>query len=325
MKTLRTLGALAFVLSCATGAQAQEYPTRPIKMVVAWPAGGGTDSVARIVAKYLGDRLKQPVLVDNRGGASGMVGTEYVARAEPDGYTIQYTVADSHSINPHVFSNVRYDALNEFTPVFLVGSMPNALIVNPKVQASTVAQFIQAAREHPGKMTYGSWGIGSGGHIRMEAFNSFEGIKTLHVPYQGSGPALAAVISGQVDAMMAPYGLAEANWRAGKLKMLAIDTPQRMDVAPALPTFAEQGVPLNFSFWQGILVPAKTSPEIVARLNREMNTILADPQVRAELTKVGVTVGAMGVTTVKDTKVYFESEYTRWGKVIKDAKITGEP
>jgi tripartite-type tricarboxylate transporter receptor subunit TctC len=133
------------------------------------------------------------------------------------------------------------------------------------------------------------------------------------------------VISGQVDAMMAPYGLAEANWRAGKLKMLAIDTPQRMDVAPALPTFAEQGVPLNFSFWQGILVPAKTSPEIVARLNREMNTILADPQVRAELTKVGVAVGAMGVTTVKDTKVYFESEYTRWGKVIKDAKITGEP
>ncbi|MEQ1808088.1 MAG: tripartite tricarboxylate transporter substrate binding protein [Burkholderiaceae bacterium] len=298
------------------------YPERPIKMIVAWPAGGGTDSVARIVAKYLGERLKQPVIVENRGGASGMVGTEFVARADPDGYTIQYTVADSHSINPHVFANVRYDALADFTPISLVGSMPNALIVNPKVPVNTVSEFVEYAKANPGKLSYGSWGVGSGGQIRMESFNTFTGIQTLHIPYQGSGPALAAVIGGQVDAMMAPYGLAEANWRAGKVRMLAIDTPQRTEGAPNLATFAEQGVPLSFSFWQGVLVPAKTPEAVVTRLNKEMTALLAEPQVRADLNKVGVTVGTMGVTTVKDSKAYLESEFTRWGKVIRDAKIT---
>ena len=316
--------AAALAATCgATPAFAQTYPDRPIRMIVAWPAGGGTDSVARIIAKHLGDRLKQPVIVENKGGASGMVGTELVARATPDGYTIQYTVADSHSINPHVFSNVRYDALADFTPVSMVGSMPNALIVNPNVPAKSIEEFIKLAKDNPGKYTYGSWGVGSGGHIRMEAFNSFASIKTLHVPYQGSGPALAAVISGQVDAMMSPYGLAEANWRAGKLKMLGVDTPKRLDRAQELATFAEQGVPLEFSFWQGILVPAKTPEAVVTRLNKEMETILADPAVRAELDRVGVIVGTMGVKTVADTRRYFDSEYNRWGKVIKEAKISG--
>ena len=321
----RILAGLALFTLAWPHALAQNYPERPIRMVVAWPAGGGTDSVARIVARHLGERLKQTVIVENRSGASGVVGTEYVARAEPDGYTIQYTVADSHSINPHVFSNVRFDALADFTPVSMVGSMPNALVVNPKVPVNTVAEFIQAARENPGKYTYGSWGVGSGGHIRMESFNNFAGIKTLHIPYQGSGPALLALVSGQVDAMMAPYGLAEANWKAGKVRMLAVDTPTRMEVAPGLPTFAEQGVPLSFSFWQGILVPARVPAHVVNRLNQEMTAILANPQVRAELSKAGVTVGAMGVTSIKDTRVYFESEFVRWGKVIKEARITAEP
>lgn len=321
----RILAGLALLALTLPQALAQGYPERPIRMVVAWPAGGGTDSVARIVARHLGERLKQSVIVENRSGASGVVGTEYVARAEPDGYTIQYTVADSHSINPHVFSNVRFDALADFTPVSMVGSMPNALVVNPKLPVNTVAEFIQAARENPGKYTYGSWGVGSGGHIRMESFNTFAGIKTLHIPYQGSGPALLALVSGQVDAMMAPYGLAEANWKAGKVRMLAVDTPSRMDAAPGLPTFAEQGVPLSFSFWQGILVPARVPAHVVARLNQEMTAILASPQVRAELNKAGVTVGAMGVTSIKDTRVYFESEFVRWGKVIKEARITAEP
>jgi len=310
---------------CLQGVLAQSYPERPIKMIVAWPAGGGTDSVARIIARHLTERLKQPVVVENRSGASGVVGTEYVARAEPDGYTIQYTVADSHSINPHVFSALRFDALADFTPVAMVGSMPNALVVNPKVPANTLTEFIRLAKENPEKFSYGSWGMGSGGHIRMESFNGFTGIKALHVPYQGSGPALLALVSGQVDAMMAPYGLAEANWKAGKLKMLAIDTPTRMDVAPALPTFSEQGVPLSFSFWQGILVPAKTPAHVVSRLNQEMIAVLANPQARADLAKAGVTVGSMGVTTIKDTRNYFETEYVRWGKVIKDAGIKVQP
>jgi tripartite-type tricarboxylate transporter receptor subunit TctC len=321
---LTALGVVA-ILGAGLPAAAQQYPDRPIKMVVAWPAGGGTDSVARIVAKHLGERLKQPVVVENRGGASGMVGTEYVARSAPDGYTLQYTVADSHSINPHVFPNVRYDALAEFTPVSMVGSMPNVLIVNPKVPANTVDEFIRLAREKPERFTYGSWGIGSGGHIRMEAFNTFASIKTVHVPFQGSGPALLAVIAGHVDAMMAPYGLAEQNWRAGQVRMLGVDTPQRLERASNVMTFREQGVPLSFAFWQGVLVPVKTPQPIVDRLNEAMTAILADPQVRGELDKVGVTVGSMGVTTLKDSRAYFEAEYERWGRVIRDSKITANP
>ncbi len=318
-------GACALGLVTGPALAQQTYPDRPIKMIVAWPAGGGTDSVARIVARHLGERLKQPVVVENRSGASGMVGTEFVARAAPDGYTIQYTVADSHSINPHVFPNVRYDALKEFTPVTMVGSMPNALIVNPKVPAKTIDEFIKLARENPDKYTYGSWGIGSGGHIRMEAFNKFANIRTTHVPFQGSAPALLAVVAGHVDAMMAPYGLAEQNWRAGQVRILGVDTPNRMERAPEAATFAEQGVPLDFSFWQGVLVPARTPEPIVARLNQEMRAVLDDPGARAELSKVGVMVGSLGVTASKDSKAYFESEYERWGKVIREAKITAQP
>jgi tripartite-type tricarboxylate transporter receptor subunit TctC len=329
MKIARALAGLAcsVAAACAPAAFAQSvpakeasaapsaapatagYPEHPIKMIVAWPAGGGTDSVARIVARYLGERLKQPVVVENRGGASGIVGTEYVARSAPDGYTIQYTVADSHSINPHVFSKVRYDALKDFTPVAMVGSMPNALVVNPRVDARTVAEFVKIAKANPGKLTYSSWGIGSGGHIRTEAFDRYTGIKMLHVPYQGSGPALAAVIAGTVDAMMVPLGLAEGNIRAGQLRVLAVDTPARVKESPDIPTFTEQGVPLVLTFWQGILVPSK---------------VPADPRAQADLARVGVVVGASGVTTLKDTRAYFDSEYVRWGKVIKEANITAD-
>lgn len=301
-----------------------EYPDHPIKMIVAWPPGGGTDNVARIVAKYLGDRLKQQVVVENRSGASGMVGTEYVARAVPDGYTIQYTVADSHSIDPHVFPKVRYDALRDFTPVALVGSMPNALIVSTRIPATTLTEFIQLAKDNPGKYTYSSWGIGSGGHIRTEAFKEATRTDMLHVPYQGSGPAFAAVVGGQVDVTMVPLSLAYANAKAGKVRILGVDTLQRVVDAPEIPTFTEQGVPLTLAFWQGILVPAKTPEAVVILLNREMNALLADPEARAAITKAGVIIGGAGISSINDINSYMQSEYVRWGKVIKSARITAE-
>jgi len=316
--------ALAASVSSLCAPAFADYPDKPIKMIVAWPAGGGTDNVARIVAKHLGDRLKQQVIVENRSGASGQVGTEYVARAAPDGYTIQYTVADSHSINPHVFPKVRYDALKDFRPVALVGSMPNALVVNPKVPADSVQEFVKLAKERPGKLTYSSWGIGSGGHIRTEAFDDITGIKMLHVPYQGSGPAFQAVIAGQVDVAMVPLGLAAANAKAGKVKILGVDTLQRVPDSPEVPTFTEQGVPLTLSFWQGILVPAKTPDAVVERLNKAMGEMLADAQVRTELTKVGVTIGGAGIASIKDLDAYMQSEYERWGRVIRTANITAE-
>jgi tripartite-type tricarboxylate transporter receptor subunit TctC len=308
----------------APAASSTSWPTAPIRMIVAWPAGGGTDSAARVVARYLSDRLHQSVIVENRGGASGMVGTEYVARAKPDGYTIQYTVADSHSIDPHVFTDARYNALKDFTPVAMVGSMPNALVVNPKIPASTVAEFVTYAKAHPGKLTYSSWGVGSGGHIRMEAFDRQTGVKMLHVPYQGSGPALAAVLSGTVDAMMVPLGLAESNVEAGKLRALGIDTPWRVEESKDIPTFTEQGVPLVLTFWQGILVPAGTPQPIVDKLNKAAVSIIEDPQAKADLLKIGVVVGTAGVTSLPDTRKYFDAEYKRWGDLIKEAGITAQ-
>jgi tripartite-type tricarboxylate transporter receptor subunit TctC len=254
-----------------------------------------------------------------------MVGTEYVARAVPDGYTIQYTVADSHSINPHVFPKVRYDALKDFTPVALVGSMPNALVVNPqKVSSKTLTEFVKLARENPGKFTYSTWGVGSGGHIRTEAFKEVTQTDLLHVPYQGSGPAFAAVVGGQVDVTMVPLSLAYANAKAGKVRILGVDTLQRVADAPEIPTFTEQGVPLTLAFWQGVLVPAKTPEPIVAILNREMSAVLADPEARAAISKAGVIIGGAGISSINDINTYMQNEYTRWGKVIKSAHITAE-
>ena len=328
--SIRKVGAalaagLALVASFPAAAQ---YPDKPIKMIVAWPPGGGTDSVARIVARHLSEHLKQPVVIENRSGASGQVGTDYVAKSAPDGYTLQYTVADSHSINPHVFPKIRYDAQKDFTPIAVVGGMPNALMVSTKVPANTLAEFVKVAKENPGKFTYSSWGMGSGGHIRMESFRSYMGIDLLHVPFQGSGPGFAAVLGGQVDAMMVPVGLAESNYKAGKVELLAVDTAQRMPGLPEVPTLAELGIPLTFAFWQGVLAPARTPDAIVNYLNREMNAALMEPQVRQELLKVGLVPGNPGVNgfggTLEDVRKFLDSEYSRWGKTIQDAKIKVE-
>ena len=181
-----------------------DYPDRPIKLVVAYPAGGATDVTARAVAQRLSERLKQAVVVENRAGAAGMIGTDYVAKAAPDGYTLMFTAADTHSINPHVYPKITYDARKDFTPIAQVGYLPIALIVSPQLQAKNVAEFIALARKSPGKMSYASFGVGSSGHVAMEMLNIQSKIELLHVPYQGAAPAIAAVMAGQVDAMMVP-------------------------------------------------------------------------------------------------------------------------
>jgi len=298
------------------------YPDRAIKMIVAWPAGGGTDNVARLIAKFLGERLKQPIIVENKSGASGVIGTEYAAKAAPDGYTIQYTVADSHSINPHVFKNVSFNALKDFIPVAVVGSMPNVLVANNSVPASNMAEFLKLARAEPDRFTYASWGIASGAHIRTEAFNKEAKIKLRHIPYQGSGPAFAAIVGQQVDVMMVPLGLAYATAKAGKVKIYGVDTLQRVIEAPEVPTFTEMGIPVSLAFWQGILVPAKTPVDVVIRLNREMNEILADEKVKKTLLGVGVNVRSNDLQSLARLNTYMTDEYQRWGSVIRDAQIT---
>jgi tripartite-type tricarboxylate transporter receptor subunit TctC len=298
-----------------------EYPDKPIRIVVAYPAGGATDVITRVIGARLGERLKQPVVVENRPGASGMIGSDFVAKSAPDGYTFFYTAADTHSINPHVYPKIAYDARRDFTPVALAGYNPFALVVKPGLAATNVAEFIKLAKEHPGRLTFASWGVGSSGHAGMEMFKGAAKIQLLHVPFQGAAPAIAAVMGGQVDSMMVPLTLAEPNHRAGKVRILAVATPRRSAGAPDVPTLTEQGVPLAIAPWQGLLGPANLPSAVVTLVNREFNAVLSDPQMREQLLKNGLEVST---GTPQDFKTLLDSEYERWGKTIREANIRAE-
>jgi tripartite-type tricarboxylate transporter receptor subunit TctC len=302
-------------------AAAAEFPDKPIKIVVAYPAGGATDVITRLIGARLGERLKQPVVVENRAGASGMIGSDFVAKSTADGYTLIYTAADTHSINPHVYAKIAYDARRDFTPVALAGYNPFALIVKTALPVTDVAQFIALAKQKPGQLSFASWGIGSSGHAGMEMFKGHAKIDLLHVPFQGAAPAIGAVIGGQVDAMMVPLTLAEPNHRAGKVRILAVATPVRSAGAPDVPTLGEQGVPLAIAPWQGLLGPANLPPNVVAALNRETNAVLSDPQMREQLLKNGLEVST---GSPQDFKKLLDGEYDRWGKAIRDANIKAE-
>lgn len=319
-RTTRTIlsAITGLALVSLTGIAAAEFPDHPIKMVVAYPPGGATDVTARAVAQRLGDRLKQPVVVENRPGAAGMIGTDYVAKSAPDGYTLIFTAADTHSINPHVYPKIAYDSRKDFTPIAQVGALPMALIVNPQVQAKNVAEFIALARKNPGKMTYASFGLGSSSQVAMEMLKIEAKIDLLHVPFQGAAPAVTAIMGGQVDAMMVPLTLAVPNDAAGKVRLLGVATPARYAGAPNAPTFAEQGVKLSSAPWVGILSPAKVPADIVEKLNRELNAALQDPQVRDTLMKNGLDPATSSQPAFK---TLLDREYDRWGATIKEANI----
>jgi tripartite-type tricarboxylate transporter receptor subunit TctC len=290
-------------------------------MVVAYPAGGATDVMARAIAQRLGDRLKQPVVIDNRPGASGQIGTDVVAKSAPDGYTLIFTAADTHSINPHVYPKIAYDARRDFTPVAQVGYLPLALIVNPSVKATNVKEFIALAKAQPGKLTYASFGVGSSSQVAMEMLKAETKIDLLHVPFQGAAPAVTAIIGGQVDAMMVPLTLAAPNHQAGKVRVLGVAAPARFAGAPDLPTFAEQGIPLNSAPWVGILAPAKVPQDIVDKLNREVNAALEDAQLQETLQKNGL---ARETRSQPQFKAFLDTEYDRWGTTIRGANIKAE-
>ena len=326
MKCLTAAAGLAVTLGLALAAttlpvRAADYPDHPIKMVVAYPAGGATDVMARAIAQRLGDRLKQPVVIDNRPGASGQIGTDVVAKSAPDGYTLIFTAADTHSINPHVYPKIAYDARRDFTPVAQVGYLPLALIVNPSVKATNVKEFIALAKAQPGKLTYASFGVGSSSQVAMEMLKAETKIDLLHVPFQGAAPAVTAIIGGQVDAMMVPLTLAAPNHQAGKVRVLGVAAPARFAGAPDLPTFAEQGIPLNSAPWVGILAPAKVPQDIVDKLNREVNAALEDAQLQETLQKNGL---ARETRSQPQFKAFLDTEYDRWGTTIRGANIKAE-
>jgi tripartite-type tricarboxylate transporter receptor subunit TctC len=314
---LRAAACGALTAATASAAYAS-FPDQPVKLVVPYPPGGSTDVIARVVAGKLSERLKQSVVVENRAGASGMIGSEYVGRAAPNGYTLVFTAADTHSINPHVYAKMRYDAKKDFVPVGLVGYLTMALIVHPAKAPGNLAQFVDMIKAKPGTISYASWGIGSSSQVAMEMFRGIGKLDMLHVPFQGAAPAITAVIAGHVDSMMVPMTLAEPNHRSGKVKLLGVAAPNRMPWATDLPTLAEQGMAVDGRLWLGILAPAKTPADVIAVLNRELNAALSDPAVKETMLKNGLE-GATG--SAQDFGKLLDSQYDRWGASIRAANI----
>ena len=309
-------------LASSPGAARAEWPEKPIRVVVPWPAGGGSDVVARVISVQLGEQLKQSVVIDNRPGANGGIGSAAVARAPADGYTLVWVTADTHAMNPHVYPKLGYDPRTDFAAVGIVGYFPYALIVNSAFPANTVAEYVAYAKQQPGKVTFASWGVGGSAHVAMEMFRSQAGFDVLHVPYTGAAPAIAAVAAGQVDSMIVPMSVAKPQAAGGKVKILGLASPKRFAAAPDLKTFAEQGVPIDAGTWVGLMAPANTPDDVIQRLNRAVVAVVENPQVREQLIRMNVDPAP--AQTAAQFRTFVASEYDRWGKTIRSANIRAE-
>jgi tripartite-type tricarboxylate transporter receptor subunit TctC len=311
-------GAAAIVLP----ARAQDWPARPIKLVVPFPAGSSPDIVARIIAEPLAAALKQSIVVDNRPGAGGNIGTGAVAKAEPDGYTLLFTIQGPLVTAPLLSRNLGYDPAGELAPVTLVATSPNLLVIDPRLGASTLAEFVRIAKDRPGQLNYGSIGKGSASHLAMELFKARAGIDLLHVPYQGFPQVVNAILGGQVQAGFMVPGIAMGQVRAGKLKALGVTTLGRVASLPDLPTLAEQGYAgFEAISWQAVLAPAKTPAAIIERVSRELIGIITSDEVRTRL--LGQYFSAAG-SRPEALAALMKSERANWARVIKAAGVQPE-
>ena len=289
---IRGLAALAAVV-CGFGpasALAQKYPDHPVELVVPYPPGGNSDIIGRVIGKELAEALGQPVIVENKPGAAATIGTAFVAKAKPDGYTLLLGDIATHALNKLAMPNLSYDPRKDFVPVSQITSVSLFLVVNPRHAVSNVAEFIALARKEPGKLAYASGGNGTPSHLAMESLRAIPGIDLLHVPYKGSAPALNDVMAGQVDVMI--DGAAAPLVKGGKLKLLGV-TGQRSPAFPDAPTLAESGVPgYSFTSWHGLFAPAGTPKPIVDRLAQEVQRIIQKPDVKARFEQLGISLTA---------------------------------
>jgi tripartite-type tricarboxylate transporter receptor subunit TctC len=270
--------AFALILGLATAARADDYPSHPIRLIVPFAAGGAADSVARIIGKRLGEALGQAVVVEDRGGSNGMIGTEAVSSATPDGYTLLLAQSGPISINPGIYRNLAYDPEKDLAPVSMTSAYPYIVAVNPSLGVKTLAELVALAKSEPGKLNYGTTGVGSSNHLVTELFSNRAGIKMTHIPYRGTSLAVADLIAGQVQVVFADPVSALAQVKAGTLIALAVTSKERSPVAPDVPTIAESGYPgFDAIAWHGIMAPARTPQPIIDRLNAEVVKALKDP------------------------------------------------
>jgi len=319
MKILKITLASLFLATGIGSSLAAPYPDHPIKLIVPFTAGGNVDISARTIAQGLTEQLGQSIIVENKPGANTMIGTDYVAKSPADGYTLLLAGAEGLAINPHVYKKVNYDALKDFSAVGLVGSFPFALVINPKLPINNLAEFIEYAKARSGKLNYSSWGIGSTSQIAFEKLKQTSGIDLIHVPFQGAAPAITAVASGDVDAMMVPLSVALPQASGGRIKILGISTDKRVSSADSIPTLSEQGVPVVISGWQILVAPKNTPAAVIQTLNQSLNKVMNSEAIRASLIKGGINP-APG--TPAQANALIETEWSRWGKVAKDAKIS---
>lgn len=298
---------------------AATYPDRPVKVVVPFPPGGATDIVGREIAEKLSHSFGQPFVVGNQGGASGNIGVMSVARSKPDGYTLVVGAPQTLTINPQLFLSNPFDPQKELAPIVVVATIPNVLLVNAELPVSSVEELIAYAKERPGKINYGSSSIGGTPHLSSEWFKSITGTDIMHIPYRGSAPALTDLMSGQIDIMFDNLPAALPHIKSGRVKALAVTSPQRSDAAPELPTMIEAGVPgFESQGWFSLLAPAGTPPAILEKINTEVNKILATDEFKERLSYVGAepTGG-----TIADFRHLLNTETQRWSEVIKSADI----
>jgi tripartite-type tricarboxylate transporter receptor subunit TctC len=312
--------ALAAALAVAAGQSfAQSYPTRPVRVVVPLSAGGFADVPARIIAPRLSNALGQQVFVENKPGAGGTIGADFVAKSKPDGYTLLFS-GTPHVIAPWLYKSVPFDALKDFTPIMQVAAGPYVLVVNPQLPVNSVQELIAAAKAQPGKIDFASSGNGSAQHLVAALFNSTAGIDLNHVPYKGSGPAMQDLISGQVKVSFAGVPNVITHVKAGRLRALGVTTTKRAPEMPEVPTIAEAGLPgYEATLWLGFLAPAGTPPEIVQRIYTETAKALQDPELQPQFRGAGVEAA---VIPPKEFGEFMRAEYEKWGKVVRDTGAT---
>jgi tripartite-type tricarboxylate transporter receptor subunit TctC len=305
---------LALCLVLGSACLAQTYPDKPIRLVVPWAPGGATDQIGRILAQGLTQAMGVPVVVENKSGAGGNIGTLAVAKEKPDGYTLLLATSSTNAAGPYLYAKQGFDPAKDFTAVVLLCAIPNVMVVPARSPWNTLREIIDSSRAAPGKYTYGSAGIGGSQHLAGAQFKTVSGVDIRHVPYKGSGPAAQDLIAGHIDMMIDTGSLGSI--KGGLLKPIAVASAKRLPVLPNVPTFREAGVPMEASAWYGIMLPAHAPAEVVARLNKELNQLLQTPELRKKLEDMGAEVA--GGSSQEFAK-FSLSEIRRYEAIVKDS------
>ncbi|MEO8203639.1 MAG: tripartite tricarboxylate transporter substrate binding protein [Betaproteobacteria bacterium] len=320
MKKILRLALSALLLAAATGTHAQAYPTKLVRIVVPFPPGGSTDLLARKLAEKLQASMGQSVIVENKPGAGGAVGSDYVAKSPPDGYTLLVGVTGSHGISVTLNPKLPYHPLRDFVPITSIVSAPLVIVVGPAIPANTLAEYIAYAKAHPERVTHSSPGNGTSMHLTGEMFNQATGTKLVHVPYKGSAGAVNDLIGGQVQSMFGDFLVVLPQVKAGRIKALAVTSARRHPLLPDVPTVAESGYPgFEALSWQGLFAPAGTPPEIVAKLNAETLKALSSEDFREAFARQGFLVAG---STPQEFRAFIETEIPKWARIIRTGGVT---